>query len=168
MYLGRTNMTQVVDGLYVKEGEIILRSVAGQEVDMPNLTKLVEIYHDSDDVELKKRIKNILEQPFGKLFIVETMVDMTNETTLNRLASGDISKNMKHVQTYNLILDSHIEKARTLYAQRVEEGTLEGTLEDAFFAPFPYGMIIEESKFPGYENEIYVNEIIGTFPGNIA
>lgn len=152
-------MTQVVDGLYVKEGKIVFRNVAGQEVDMPNLTKLVEIYHESHDTELKERVKNILEQPFGKLFIVETMVDMTNETTLNRLASGEISKNMKHVQTYNLILDSHIEKARVFYAQKVEEGTLEGILEDVYFAPFPYGMVIEESKFPGYANDEYVNEI---------
>ena len=148
-----------IDCLLVQDHNVVFRNAAGVETAMPNLSKLVALYDETTDEAVKARIKEILSEPFGKLLVVEIMMDMTNERTLERLQTGEISKTMRHVHTYNVILDSHRDEARDAFEKAKAEGQVEGEFEATFFAPFPYGMVIEEAKFPNYQNTRYENQL---------
>lgn len=136
------------DTLYVRNQDIIFRSAGGKEIPMPNLTELLRMYNETTDEVIKDRIQAILNEPIGRLCVVEIMVDMTNKKTLERLRTGEICKTMGHVSTYNVILDSNIAEAKEIFRQ----GDFVGEFEAICFAQFPYGMVVEESKFPNFEN----------------
>ncbi|MGL5675957.1 MAG: hypothetical protein ACRDDX_06070 [Cellulosilyticaceae bacterium] len=144
----------MIDQLILKENNVVFQNAAGEEMQMPNLTALVKRYQE-DSAEVKERIREILQNDMGTLLVVEIMMDMTNETTLKRLETGEISKTMKHVNTYYVILDSQMDQAR----QKYEELGKEGALEQIFFAQFPYGMVIEREKFLEFQNDNDVNEM---------
>lgn len=145
----------MVDQLIIKDGQVVFQNVKGEEVAMPNLTKLVDMYNATSCEEIKGRLVEILESDLGKLLVAEIMVDMTNETTLKRIETGEISKTMGHVGNYYVVLDSHMDQAKAQY----EASEKEGSFESIYFAQFPFGMVIEKAKFPEYANENYVNEI---------
>ena len=96
----------------------------------------------------------------ASLLLADIMIDMQNDRVKERLQTGEISKNMKHVGTYNVILESHKEKAEALFNTLVDKGELEGTLEECIFGEFPCGIIIERIKFPQYENTDYIVDLL--------
>lgn len=145
----------MIDQLILKENNVVFQNAAGEEMQMPNLTALVKRYQEEGSAEVKERIREILQNDMGTLLVVEIMMDMNNETTLKRLETGEISKTMKHVNTYYVILDSQMGQAR----QKYKELGKEGTLEQIFFAQFPYGMVIEREKFLEFQNDNNVNKI---------
>ncbi|MGL4800072.1 MAG: hypothetical protein ACRCWY_11865 [Cellulosilyticaceae bacterium] len=145
----------MMDQLILKENNVVFQNAAGEEMQMPNLTALVKRYQEEGSAEVKERIRDILQNDMGTLLVVEIMMDMGNETTLKRLETGEISKTMKHVNTYYVILDSQMDQAR----QKYEELDKEGTLEQIFFAQFPYGMVIEREKFLEFQNDNDVKKI---------
>ena len=71
-----------------------------------------------------------------------------------------LTEQCKHVSTYNIILESHLEKAKEQFEALRAQGEVEGTFEEAVFATFPYGIVIERVKFPQFTNTEYVKEII--------
>lgn len=140
-----------LDTLTLENGQVIFTKTSGERLQMPNLTKMVAMYEKQKDNEVGERLKDILARGIGTLLIAEVMVDMTNETTLKRFENGEISKTMKHVNTYNLVLESHLEQA--------QEG-FEGDFNTCVFAEFPYGIVIEREKYPSYKNTDYSVEAI--------
>lgn len=145
----------------VLEGELVyFISAAGQKIEMPNLTKLVEWYKTNKGNEIGERIKEILGRTIGDLLIAEVMIDMTNEKTMDRLRTGEISKTLGHVGTYNIILDSHMDQARAQFEGLLRDGKISGQFEDCLFAQFPYGMVILREKFEDYRNTQYCKKDI--------
>ena len=100
----------------------------------------------NNEVIFEKANGEIFNHEIGSLLICEIMIDMQNSTTLNRLETGEISKTMRHVSTYNIILESHLEKAKEQFEALRAQGEVEGTFEEAVFATFPYGIVIERDR----------------------
>lgn len=144
-----------IDKLIVEDTRVVFVNTEGKRVEMPNLTQLAVWYNEYKDSEIGERIKSILSREIGDLLIAEVMIDMTNEKTLERLRTGEISKTLGHVETYNIILDSHIEQAKIAFEGLKQEGEVTGNFEDCFFAQFPYGMVIMREKFRQYTNTVY-------------
>lgn len=144
-----------IDQLIREEDKVIFISAEGEKIEMPNLTQLVQWYKEYRSEEIGERIKGILSREIGDLLIAEVMIDMTNEKTLERLRTGEISKTLKHVETYNIILDSHMGQAKEQFERLKQEGQVTGNIEDCFFAQFPYGMVIMREKFGEYKNTVY-------------
>lgn len=153
-------MNKQLDTLKCMDNEVIFIKADGEQIKMPNLTALIKLYHEADSDEMKARIEEILNQGIGSLLICEIMIDMQNETTLKRLETGEISKTMRHVGTYNIILESHIEKAKAQFEDLKAKGEVEETFEAIQFSVLPYGVVIEREKFPQYDNIEYVKEIL--------
>ncbi|MDA3730383.1 hypothetical protein PBV87_02540 [Niameybacter massiliensis] len=153
-------MMKQLDTLKYTNDEVIFVKANGEELKMPNLTALTKLYYRTDDADLKERIKAILEHDIASLLIAEIMIDMQNDRVQERLQTGEISKNMGHVGTYNIILESHREQAEILFNELVAKGELSGTFEEVLFATFPCGLVVERAKFPQYENKEYVVEIL--------
>ena len=141
------------DYLMLEDREIFLKDAKGKKIFMPNLTALVKMYDETADKAIQKRIESIFDEEVGSLMIAEVMIDMSNEKTLERLRTGEISKTMRHVHTYNMILESHLDEAKALFEQRVKEGVLKGSFDSICFAPFTQGIVIERKNFPEYENK---------------
>ena len=152
-------MSKQLDALRVVNNEVIFEKANGEKMVMPNLTALLKLYNETSDA-IKERAREIFNHEIGSLLICEIMIDMQNSTTLNRLETGEISKTMRHVSTYNIILESHLEKAKEQFEALRAQGEVEGTFEEAVFATFPYGIVIERVKFPQFTNTEYVKEII--------
>lgn len=148
------------DTIKQTEEGVIYQKVSGACLVLKNITCLVNLYNETQDMPLKERIKEILNQDISSLLLADVMIDMTNDKVKERLQTGEISKNMKHVHTYNVILESHKEKAEALFNTLVAKGELDGKFEDYIFAEFPCGLIIEREKFPQYENTDYKIDII--------
>lgn len=153
-------MNKQLDTLKCIDHEVIFTKADGEQIKMPNLTALIKLYHEAESDEMKIRIEEILNQGIGSLLICEIMIDMQNETTLKRLETGEISKTMRHVGTYNIILESHIEKAKAQFEELKAKGEVAGTFEAIQFSVLPYGIVIEREKFPQYDNVEYVKEIL--------
>lgn len=149
-----------MDQLKSINNEIVFIKANGEQLAMPNLTALVKLYHKTQCEEIKTRIVEILNQEIGALLVCEIMIDMQNDTTMKRLETGEISKTMRHVGTYNIILESHLDKAKMAFQALKESGEVEGDFEACVFATFPYGMVIEREKFPQYKNTDYSVEIL--------
>ena len=141
-----------LDTLKYTQDEVIFEKANGEVLKLANLTALSKLYKETEDIEIKERIKEILDHDIARLLLADIMIDMQNDRVKERLQTGDISKNMQHVETYNIILDSQKEKAKALFNTLVEKGELEGKFEECIFAEFPYGIVIEREKFPQYEN----------------
>lgn len=148
-------VNEKIDRLVIEKNKVIFINAEGVRIDMPNLTGLVGWYKEHKDSEIGERIKGILGLEIGDLLIAEVMIDMTNETTLERLRSGEISKNLGHVNTYNIILDSHMNQAREQFEKLASTDQAIGKFEDCFFAQFPYGMVIIREMFKEYRNTRY-------------
>lgn len=144
-----------IDRLVIEEGKVVFINVQGTVIEMPNLTQLVVWYKEYQGSEIGERIKEILSREIGDLLIAEVMIDMTNEKTLDRLRTGEISKTLRHVETYNIILDSHIEQAKAQFEELAKQQEVTGNFEDCFFAQFPYGMVIMREMFSVYTNTVY-------------
>lgn len=153
-------MSKQLDALKVVNNEVIFEKASGEQMAMPNLTALLKLYNETNDEAIKARAREIFDHEISSLLICEIMIDMQNSTTLNRLETGEISKTMRHVGTYTIILDSHLEKAKAQFEALKAQGSVEGTFEEAVFATFPYGTVIERVKFPQFTNTEYVKEII--------
>ncbi|MGL4343821.1 MAG: hypothetical protein ACRCTE_01350 [Cellulosilyticaceae bacterium] len=147
--MSRQEMGQ--DQLLVIDGKVTFIKANGETLDMPNLTKMIAMYEAQKDNEIGNRVKEILTRGIGTLLIAEVMVDMTNETTLARFENGEISKTMRHVNTYNIVLESHLEAAKEAF---------DGDFNTCVFAEFPYGIVIEREKYPTYKNTTYCVEDI--------
>lgn len=156
---GIPKMKQLDTLKYTQEG-VIFEKANGEVLKLANLTGLLKLYNETDDRALKERIKEILSVDIASLLLADIMIDMQNDRVKERLQTGEISKNMKHVGTYNVILDSHKEKAEALFNTLVDKGELEGTLEECIFGEFSCGIIIERIKFPQYENTDYIVELL--------
>lgn len=143
------------DYLRLCNEKCFLEKADGSCVDMPNLTDLVAWYKKYKTTEIGQRIKEILSLEFGELLVVEIMVNMAHEKTLERLKDGEIKRNLSHVKNYYIILDSQIEDAKQEFALEKAKGRIKGNFEDAFFAHFPSGMVIMRERFPSYLNKHY-------------
>lgn len=153
-------MNRQLDTLKVVNKEVIFEKANGEKIAMPNLTALLNLYHETTDSAIQERIEKILNEDMGSLLICEIMIDMQNNKTLNRLETGEISKTMGHVGTYNVILESHLEKAKQQFQLLKEQREVEGEFESIIFATLPYGTIIERNKFPQFSNTEYVKAIL--------
>ena len=129
--------------LYIEDKKVIFKPATESIIAMPNLTALYTMYQTCEDEDVKTRIKDIFDRDFGKVLVAEIMIDMTSPQIIERLHTGDISKTLRHVDNYNVILESELEAVRESY---------EGDFEKACFAQFPYGMVVEEVNFEGFKN----------------
>ena len=144
-------MTAVqVDRLILKDKKLYLKDVFGEEFALPNLTTLLNLYQTTTNQDVKQRIFDILNHDLGTLLVVEIMIDATHEVTLKRLETGEISKNMKHVHDYYVILRSHYALAKKAYEDTPH--AKEASFESCHFALFPYGQVILRSGYPEYMN----------------
>lgn len=134
---------QQLDALLVENGVVVFMKASGERLEMPNLTQIVALYEKQKGTDVGHYAKEILSRGIGTLLITEVMVDMTNETTLNRFQNGDITKTMRHLNTYNIVLESHLDMAKEQF---------EGDFNTCIFAEFPYGVVIEREKYPTYKN----------------
>ena len=116
--------------------------------ELPNLTHLIDFYHTTQSEAIKARILEMLSHDLGTLLVIEIMIDPTHEVTIKRLETGEISKNMKHVMDYYVILKSHYALAKKQYFSKYEEDSF----ETCHFASFPFGQVIMRSKFESYSN----------------
>lgn len=153
-------MTLGMDKILLEDGQVVFISAVGNKVNLPNLTKLVAWCEEEKDSEIGVRIKQILEGSIEQLLISEVMIDMNSEKTRERLCSGEISKTMGHVDTYSIILDSHMAVARKQFEEELKNNAVTGNFEDCFFAQFPYGMVIVKELFKDYKNTNYSIEIL--------
>ena len=154
--------TSNINRLIIEKDLLIFENSQGMHIPMPNLTALLSLYKNNVHTPLGARIKDILQRDLGSLLIVETMLDMSHEITLNRLETGEISKNMKHVNDYYVILESEYEAAQALFNKQVEEGLLKGRFEECHFAHFPVGLVIKRENFPTYYNQNADTSIINS------
>lgn len=141
-----STQTKGLDQLTIEEGRVIFTKATGESMDMPNLTQIVKLYEAHKEDEIGARAKEVLDRGIGALLITEVMMDMTNDKTNERFENGEISKTMRHVNTYNIVLESHLEQAVAGF---------EGDFETCKFAEFPYGIVIEREKYPTYKNTTY-------------
>lgn len=139
-----------VDTLIFKNNQLYLKDVFQDEYVLPNLTTLITLYKQTTNPEVKNRIYDMLNQDLGTLLIIEIMIDATHEVTLKRLETGDISKNMKHVMDYYVILKSHYALAKKQYLQ--DKALDIPPFESCHFAHFPYGQVILRAGYPNYTN----------------
>lgn len=144
-----------LDTLLIKNQQVILQTTTHQEIYLPNLTTLVELYDTHKNTVMGNRIKEMLNHDIGTLLVMEIMIDATHPVTIERLKSGEISKNMKHVNDYNVVLTSNIENARIQYAKAVSDGLLTGTFEDCCFNTMSFGIVILRERFPQFKNDHY-------------
>ena len=125
------------DQLILKDDKLKFKDAFGQIYDLPNLTTLLNQYHHTTDPVIKQRLYDILNHDLGTLLVVEIMIDATHEVTQKRLETGEISKNMKHVHDYYVILKSHYALAKSQFEQLHDLDEL--SFETCHFAIFPYG-----------------------------
>lgn len=151
-----------LDTLLVKDHTVILRTALDEELTLPNLTTLLNLYQTHKGTEVGDRIKSMLQRDIGTLLVIEIMIDASHPVTLERLKSGEISKNMKHVNDYNVILNSHLEEAYKQFNEESSKGLVQGTFEDCCFNTMPFGTVILRSHFPHYKNTHYNKEAIDT------
>lgn len=145
--------TLTVDQLIIKENKLYLQDAFGITSYLPNLTSLYTLYHQTDDEVIKNNIAPILREELGILLIVEIMIDATHEVTINRLKTGEISKNMKHVHDYYMIPKSHFALAQKQYLEeKAQHSIADAHFADCHFAMFPFGLAIMKSAFPNYTN----------------
>lgn len=141
---------QFIDQLILKDEKLQFKDAFGELYDLPNLTTLLHQYHHTTDLAIKERLYDILNHDLGTLLVVEIMIDATHEVTQKRLETGEISKNMKHVQDYYVILKSHYALAQSQFEQlHMSDGL---SFETCHFALFPYGLVIKRSDFSEYQN----------------
>lgn len=141
--------------LKFEDQKVILQTIYGESHYLPNLTTLVTIYHQHQNDIIGERIKEMLAHDIGTLLVIEIMIDATHPVTMSRLESGEISKNIKHVNDYYVILTSNIECAKANYKALASQGLLTGKFEDCCFNEMPFGMVIVREKFPQFTNEHY-------------
>lgn len=151
--------TSTPNRLLFKNETLIFENTLGIQLPLPNLTQLIHLYKANLSTPIGERIKTILSRDLGSLLVVEIMIDPSHEVTLKRLETGEISKNMKHVNDYYVVLDSDYPFAKNLFDTYVAEGILNGTFEECHFAQFPFGLVIKREGFPQYYNR---NEDIST------
>lgn len=149
-----------LDTLLVKDHTVILHTALHEEITLPNLTTLLNLYEAHKNTEVGDRIKAMLQRGIGTLLVIEIMIDASHPVTLERLKSGEISKNMKHVNDYNVILNSHLEEARHQFNEEASKGLVQGSFEDCCFNTMPLGTVILRSQFPHYKNTRYNKEAI--------
>lgn len=145
--------TSLTNRLLLKDEILVFENTVGTQIPLPHLTRFLELYRENLHTPLEQRIKDMLSRDLGSLLIVETMIDPNHEVTLKRLETGEISKNMKHVNDYYVIFDSEYDRAKTLFEQYVSNGILQGAFEDCHFSQFPFGLVIKRAAFPQYYNE---------------
>nr|WP_302599935.1 hypothetical protein [uncultured Cellulosilyticum sp.] len=150
------------DTLLIKNHTVVLHTSLHEEIVLPNLTTLLNLYQTHKNTEVGHRIKAMLQCDIGTLLVIEIMIDASHPVTLERLKSGEISKNMKHVNDYNVILNSHLEDARKQFNEQASKGLVQGTFEDCCFNTMPFGTVILCSRFPHYKNTHYNKEAIDT------
>lgn len=145
--------TSTVDQLIIEENKLYFLDAFGIRSFLPNLTSLYTLYQQTDDERIKANILPIFKEDLGTLLVVEIMIDATHAVTMERLRSGEISKNMKHVHDYYIIPKSHFALAQKQY---LEEKTLEDStpaqFSDCHFSMFPFGLAIIKAAFPSYTN----------------
>lgn len=141
---------QFTDQLILKDEQLQFKDAFGQIYDLPNLTTLLDLYRKTTDLVIKKRLYDILNHDLGTLLVVEIMIDATHKVTKKRLETGEISKNLKHVHDYYVILKSHYALAKSQFEQLHVSNEL--TFENCHFALFPYGLVIKRSSFTDYQN----------------
>ena len=137
-----------LDQLIYKNEQLYFRDAFYEEHVLPNLTSFITLYHQTSNQTVKKHIQEIFNHDLGTLLVVEIMIDPTHEVTLKRLETGDISKNMKHVMDYYVILKSHYALAKKQYHSDYPQTPF----ETCHFANFPFGQVIMRSEFTTYYN----------------
>ena len=142
---------QFIDQIVIKDQNLIFKDTFGTEHALPNLTTLLREYTTTTDLVVKKRLHDILSHDLGSLLVIEIMIDATHEVTKKRLETGEISKNMKHVHDYYVILKSHYALAKSQFENNHPSST--HTFEACHFAMFPYGLVINRSSFLNYQNK---------------
>lgn len=149
-----------LDRLTIKDNQVYFINIEGKEVSMPNLTALLEWYNMHKGTEIGDRIKAILSCDLEALCIAEIMIDMSSEVTKERLRTGDIAKNLKHVANYSVILDSHLQEAKEQFEKLVQEGKIEGIFEQCVFTHSPFGTLIMKEYYKAYKNTRYCKKAI--------
>lgn len=149
-----------LDTLLLRNNTLVLHTIAHEEIELPNLTKLINLYQTSKHSEVGHRIKEMLQNDIGTLLVIEIMIDATHPVTLERLKSGEISKNMKHVHDYYVILNSQLDDAKNYFNEDAANGLVQGTFEACCFNTMPFGTVILRSSFPSYKNTNYNKEAI--------
>ena len=145
--------TSTVDQLMIKEDKLYFVDAFGTSIFLPNLTSLYTLYQQTDDEVVKANILPILKEDLGTLLVVEIMIDATHEVTINRLKTGEISKNMKHVHDYYIIPKSHFALAQKQYLEEKAASLEENAhFSDCHFSMFPFGLAIIKTAFPSYVN----------------
>lgn len=142
---------QFMDQLVLKDQNLIFKDAFATEHALPNLTTLLHEYTTTTDLVVKKRLHDILSHDLGSLLVIEIMIDATHEVTKKRLETGEISKNMKHVHDYYVILKSHYALAKSQFENAHPSST--HPFETCHFAMFPYGLVINRSGFLNYQNK---------------
>lgn len=142
--------TNFVDQLVYETNQLFLRDVFGETYALPNLTAFIKLYQTTSDLEVKKRIKEMLSHDLGILLVIEIMIDPTHEVTLKRLESGEISKNMKHVMDYYVVPKSHYALAKSQYEHATSHES--PNYEASHFVFLPYGQVILRANYPDYRN----------------
>lgn len=141
---------QFMDQLVIKDQNLIFKDAFGTEHALPNLTTLLREYNTTTDLVVKKRLHDILSHDLGSLLVIEIMIDATHEVTKKRLKTGEISKNMKHVHDYYVILKSHYALAKSQFEKSHPSDS--HPFETCHFAMFPYGLVIKRDGFLDYQN----------------
>lgn len=140
-----------INKIDLENEQVIFSDTKQQVFELPNITKLYQMYQAHQTDEIGERIAAILDMEVGALLVAEIMIDMTSERIIERLNTGEISKTMKHVNDYYVILESELEQV---------EKTYEGDFQSACFAKFPYGMVVQRSNFPNFANANAVNQLV--------
>ncbi|WP_054743907.1 hypothetical protein [Cellulosilyticum ruminicola] len=122
---------------------------------MPNLTTLVALYHKHKNEVVDTRIKEIFSHNIGILLVVEIMIDANHPVTMEHLKSSEISKNMKHVRDYYVILTSHLKKHVYNMCNPYLIDCLKVHLKIASSTPCLLTPVIVREKFPQFKNTNY-------------
>lgn len=146
--MGGTDTMEQLDQLIYKDEQLYFKDIFCEEYALPNLTNFVKLYHETQNQTIQSHIGEILSHDLGTLLVVEIMIDPTHEITLKRLETGEISKNMKHVMDYYVILKSHYALAKKQYLSEHKKGCF----ETCHFIALPFGQVIMRSKFETYYN----------------
>ncbi|MBU3803696.1 MAG: hypothetical protein H9872_02905 [Candidatus Cellulosilyticum pullistercoris] len=141
---------QFMDQIIIKDQMLIFKDAFGAEYSLPNLTVLLHDYNTTTDLKVKQRLYEILNHDLGSLLVIEIMIDANHEVTKKRLETGEISKNMKHVHDYYVILKSHYALAKDQFEKT--HALALPDFESCHFAMFPYGLVIKRNDFPNYQN----------------
>lgn len=155
-----------IDQLIFKDNQLYLKDAFQTEYALPNLTTLLNLYQTTSNEDVKHRIYDILNHDLGTLLVVEIMIDATHEVTIKRLETGEISKNMKHVMDYYVILKSHYALAKKEY---IDTHTPDDEpFEACHFAIFPYGQVISRSHYMDFKNRYTDTSILKTLLTNTS